>query len=136
MFDYLETTVNVSEQCLTVGDFNIPAFVDYVINNNHSDVCIALSNFMQYHSLKQFNDVKNTNSKILDLVVSTKDIACSVSRCESPLVNEAGHHPSLLIQISLRDVTSCLFDSNDDSYTYNFSKADFLGLYRAVSEVN
>lgn len=94
---------------ILIGDFNlsgtewgkINADSAHVVPLNIPDLrsqcfcdCITMNNF------KQFNQITNSNEKILDLVLCNS-CSMSVGRSGFPLVPEDAHHPSLEIHVNL-----------------------------------
>lgn len=77
---------------LLIGDFNIP---DYGSNNIMSLTLQAISNFEHFLELHQFNDVNNSNNRLLDLVLANRD--CKVEKAVDVLLNEDSHHPSIVV---------------------------------------
>nr|CAI5869568.1 unnamed protein product [Callosobruchus analis] len=73
-------------------------------------------------SLTQVNTILNTTGRMLDLVIT--DIECEVSRDLLPLVKEDAHHPSLSLLLS------------EVNTAYNFKRANFVGLYNALTYID
>nr|CAH7748761.1 unnamed protein product [Callosobruchus chinensis] len=85
-----------NDHVIVVGDFNIPSFV---VDETEPKLNI-LKNFMEVSDLEQYNNVRNTNDRLLDLILS--NINCHVQRDSSPpLVKEDRHHPSLTLEFSV-----------------------------------
>lgn len=121
----------IGENILIVGDFNVFSFA----NGDFSDARSRLiKNFSDFMNLKQYNIIPNNNNHILDLVLS--DIECTVSRSDTPLVNEDCHHPALHISLSLDNHRYRGFNVNSDCKHYNFRKANFPALYHCISNIN
>lgn len=90
LLDYIH-----NNSVMFIGDFNIPHFV-----SNSNERCTQLiCTFMDILSLKQHNNVLNSNNRLLDLVLTNFD--CETNRDEHPLVGEDQQHPALLINILL-----------------------------------
>nr|CAI5828323.1 unnamed protein product [Callosobruchus analis] len=68
--------------------------------------------------------------RILDLVVS--DMGVQTIRDTAPLIHEDLYHPSLSIVCDISSVT-VNFECNPSSFYYNFRKANYIGLYNALT---
>nr|CAI5848914.1 unnamed protein product [Callosobruchus analis] len=88
---------------------------------------------MEVSGLKQYNNVRNTNNRLLDLILS--NINCHVQRDSSSLVKEDRHHPSLTLQFSIAAHTIHNFKSNHELRMFNFRKANFPLMYHLVSQM-
>jgi hypothetical protein len=102
---------SLSSKVLLVGDFNAPGFgcVDGCVSDSR---CSAVTNFLNILNLSQHNVVYNDLGRLLDLLIA--DFNCEV------------HHDFLLfIARQIPDVAA-----------YNFRKADFVGLYRELMDVD
>ncbi|VEN35101.1 unnamed protein product [Callosobruchus maculatus] len=119
-----------NKDVIIVGDFNIPSFV---LDESEPKLNI-LKNFIEVSDLKQYNNVKNTNGRLLDLVLS--NITCQAQRDSSSLVKEDRHHPSLILQFSVTAQKSYNFRSNRDHRMFNFRKANFPLMYHLVSQMS
>nr|CAH7727822.1 unnamed protein product [Callosobruchus chinensis] len=89
---------------------------------------------MEVSDLEQYNNVRNTNDRLLDLILS--NINCHVQRDSSPLVKEDRHHPSLTLEFSVAAHTIYNFRSNRDLKMFNFRKANFPLMYHLVSQIS
>lgn len=125
---------------LLVGDFNLNTvswqisselFLEpFQTGNKFSEILDAIS----YFGLMQFNNVYNSNNKILDLILSNKNNSIlNVNQSLHYLVQENHHHRALdfLWNISL---TKCLSHSN--MQIYNFNKANYDNVNHQLSQVN
>nr|CAH7714150.1 unnamed protein product [Callosobruchus chinensis] len=107
-------------------DFNIPSFNIDNTDNKH----ILINNFMELCDLQQSNNVSNTNNRYLDLVFS--NIHNTTSKYDMPLVCEDRHHPSLLIEFSIKLSHTSDFLPNKVEHVFNFRKANYPLLYELV----
>lgn len=112
---------------IVVGDFNVPTYADSLISGVKYGIVSHLNNFLMLLNLVQYNQVRNVNDKILDLVLSNSH--CSVRKSLNPLFIEDIHQPTL--EINFTDIRLKSPDSfNKSSYnSYNFRKADLNVLY-------
>ncbi|KAJ3650040.1 hypothetical protein Zmor_021751 [Zophobas morio] len=105
IFEYLENNCLLSSNTVIVGDFNIPQYyVQMVLNkalNYISSSSIFLRDFLNVNNLRQCNFVLNSNTRLLDLVLISDNLNCTVSRNENPLVTEDQHHPSLSLTLGI-----------------------------------
>lgn len=112
VFDYIESTIDTSEQYLIVGDFYAPHFINHLVDADPlvgcGTVCITLSNVVNFQSLRQHNSARNSNSRILYLVLASNEVDYSVSKCGYPLVDKDMHHPSDSIRI--------FFDTTNENF--------------------
>lgn len=114
-----------------VGDFNIP---EYNQNNVSTGTLISLKSFCSYFEFEQYNNVTNSKNRILDLVFSDK--YCAVIKSCDVLLAEDEHHPSLDIEISVDKPNDDRSFAKCAKRKFNFRKADFNNLYRAINFKN
>ncbi|XP_063930365.1 uncharacterized protein LOC135142575 [Zophobas morio] len=133
LLEYLEATIAFTHPVLITGDFSIPEFVDCLNGMGMSYLFNIFKHFLSLNSLTQWNTILNHNARLLDLVVSTKDVITNISKEEFPLVREDLHHPCLSINITVKLVESSYFRNNPNSFYFNFKKADLVGLYSSIS---
>lgn len=133
---------NPDDQFLITGDFNIRyAFWScdnmgkFVLKDTsesgNDNLVYAMSNFLSFNDLKQFNFVYNINYRQLDLVISSNH--CNVKKSLSPLVKEDNHHPSLEININMTKLKSLTPASRVVSL---FRKCDYNAINKAIAKVN
>ena len=89
------------------GDFNVP-LLKWSASADGS-LCPSASydkrsrmflDTFSYCNLFQFNNVENTKSRLLDLVISNNSGIIDVCPCPGSLVEEDNHHPSLIVNLS------------------------------------
>nr|CAH7746847.1 unnamed protein product [Callosobruchus chinensis] len=85
--------------------------------------CNILKNFMEVSDLEQYNNIRNTNDRLLDFTLS--NINCHVQRDSSPLV-----------KFSVAAHTIHNFRSNRDLRMFNFRKANFSLMFHLVSQIS
>lgn len=78
-------------------DANNSFFEPNNVEAKYSDLIDALS----VCELMQFNSVVNNNNRILDLLLCNQFLLSQVTPCNSPLVGEDKHHPSLEFMLKL-----------------------------------
>jgi hypothetical protein len=115
-----------------VGDFNLPLITNSKFNlTAGGQIYVDLCFFLSLHNLVLRNDVTNDNDKTLDLVI-TNIPGLSVEREEDPLVPLDRHHPALSLCFYYPDHGSWHVTRTNE-VAYNFKRADFLGLWRSLS---
>lgn len=128
-----EQFIITQDNVIILGDFNVAQFVNGDLQDSKTQAVVG---FMNILNLKQVNNALNRNNRLLDLVITDTD--CSVIRESIPLVAEDPHHPALVITVRGPYVTRDNFPVNLDSNraSYNFRKADFIGLYNSLLTVD
>nr|CAI5867365.1 unnamed protein product [Callosobruchus analis] len=71
---------------------------------------------------------------MLDLVIT--DIECEVSRDLLPLVKKDAHHPSLSLLCNIKVDHERPFTVSEINTAYNFKRANFVGLYNALTYID
>ncbi|XP_063924694.1 uncharacterized protein LOC135138647 [Zophobas morio] len=134
LFGYIESQCTLDKNVIIIGDFNIPQYVEHFIHNdNMSGSSLPLYDFISFNNLTQHNKILNRNNRLLDLVLSSSDISCQISSCDSPLVKEDNHHPSLIVNTEKTpDISVRKFSPKCASFKYNFRKANFVHLYDSL----
>ena len=113
---------------IVVGDFNCP----HLLELKDAKSC-AVKNFMDFVGLDQKNQINNESGHILDLIL-TQDVSCTVKRDTNPILPEDTYHPSLNLSIKLdMERDKCIMY---EPKNYNFRKADFVGLYTYIQEID
>lgn len=133
IFSSIEQHCDLSTEVVIVGDFNVPELYNQLSGNQNTfstEVFATLNLFMNFNALmSQDNYVLNANRRILDLVLTSQKLDCLVTRSDESLVPEDSHHPTLMIKTSwVSKACQSNFDKNY-SYSYNYTRADFRGLY-------
>lgn len=116
------------------GDFNITNYVRYMELGDSGFVDgtgVLLDQFLDFFDAKQFNNVHNSRGRMLDLIVS--NLECAVKHDTMPLLREDRHHPALWVTVSVEFPRPKKFVYNCSVRSYNFRRADFRGLYDALS---
>ena len=132
IFDYLETSLKLDEHIIITGDFNIPDWH----SNRQANSCKPLLDFLNFTGYLQCNSILNSNSRLLDLIITSPKVNMTLVHSMDPLVQEDAHHPSLLGECSIaNDTTLPNFEANEN-LSYNFRKGDFRALYTALQTVN
>lgn len=129
--DMFQTHLIAVDNILIVGDFNAPRLTGGMSDGKST----ALRLFCEFSGSQQYNCVVNAASRLLDLVIST--FRCRVEEADRPFVPLDLHHPAL--SVSFIQPGSCDFlplRYNQTHSKYNFRKADFPGLYHALSETD
>nr|XP_026499894.1 uncharacterized protein LOC113403525 [Vanessa tameamea] len=125
--------LNPKDIFLIVGDFNVPSAI-WSPSSTSAELCEnignsmvnAMSSFMSLNNFSQYNLVSNINNRQLDLVFSNSN--CRVMRCETPLVKEDLHHPTLDIMLIDIKISSFL---SPPRIVKLFHKAD----YKIINEL-
>nr|CAI5854602.1 unnamed protein product [Callosobruchus analis] len=130
-FELLGQCVANHSNVLILGDFNITSYS----NANQSDrFCRTFTDFLDFTNLNQANTTLNSMGRMLDLVVT--DIDCEVLREPLSLVPEDAHHPSLSVVCNMNGGNEVPFTTNLTATAYNFKKANFIGLYNALTYID
>ena len=122
--------INSDGHNVIIGDFNIPGYSS-AFTDRHSTL---LRDYESLLNLSQYNFITNSNNRTLDLVFST--LPCTVSRCLEELVSIDMHHPPLSISIPFEGIRPPQFSSHISQTVYNFKKANYQLLYKAISEID
>ena len=125
---------NSKSNLIVVGDFNLTDYVKYY--NDLDGTCppsiMHLRNFMSFFGISQLNSVRNSNERILDLVMCQQTI--SVSESLDPLLPVDAHHPPLDIHLDIPVLLNK--PKHNCNRSYNFKKADFSLLYSEILAVD
>lgn len=130
LFEFFLSIDNIfGKNIIILGDFNLTSyskFVDEGIDDNYTR---ALNYFLSYMNLKQANSVKNSNQRILDLILHNNK-NCVVEAAPDVLLKEDGHHPALAVSLeyshSINRKQDFVIDLENN---YNFRKANFPQMY-------
>lgn len=126
------TASNPDHKILIFGDYNLNNFdwtVDYSLVT-HPTAIVVVNSFIQYLNLKQFNFIKNKNSRTLDLIFSDIDKIMVNKGCSFvPLADE--HHPPLDLICNFDH--SFVNDGSNQLTFYNFLKSDFSNFSNCLS---
>lgn len=118
-----------SFKIIMCGDFNIPMFAMC----NDDRYCVVLKHFCSIMNLVNYNFVKNLNNRLLDLILS--NFTCDVAKDTHPLTKESVHHPALTIEFTLNNCLLDNFDYSKGEKRFDFRKADFIGLYNDLVNI-
>jgi hypothetical protein len=124
---------SLSSKVLLVGNFNAPGFgcVDGCVSDSR---CSAVTNFLNILNLSQHNVVYNDLGRLLDLLIA--DFNCEVHHDFLPMLIESRHHPALFCSCTIEFAKSFTARQIPDVVAYNFRKADFVGLYGELMDVD
>lgn len=112
---------------ILVGDFNLPDLI--LPPEQRSRKTRLFQNFLDITNAKQYNDVKNVDGNILDLLITNTEFNFQILHSPDSVLPEDAFHPSLEITIqSLHLSPTQSFPFADDS-RYDFNKADYTLLY-------
>nr|CAI5854110.1 unnamed protein product [Callosobruchus analis]CAI5854565.1 unnamed protein product [Callosobruchus analis] len=114
-----------------MGDFNIS---NYVYGRTSDRLTHIFAEFLEFTNLSQINFTHNSIGRLLDLVVT--DVHCETTHDDVPLVVENMYHPSLSITCYTKSNHDNSFKANSLQNSYNFRKANFIGLYNALTYIN
>lgn len=126
-FDLLNGTGLLVHEFVILGDFNTPGFHDNITDS----FTTTLHNFVDFHDLRQCNNISNTYGRLLDLVFS--NLSCDVGKALDPLVEEDGYHPALSIDILMKSAPFRNFAVNTEAESFNFRKTNFPLLYERLA---
>ncbi|KAF9824369.1 hypothetical protein SFRURICE_002031 [Spodoptera frugiperda] len=132
---------NSDSLTLLMGDFNLSS-LDWTYDSN-SESCLAstsssgyltnlLTAFLALNNLKQYNWVKNHQSKILDLVLSDIE-KIKVDNCISPIRDLDRFHPAIEVALTL---TKGLKNNQKVISKPNYYKADYEAINRDLELID
>lgn len=118
-----------NKNLLLIGDFNISDYSNWIDNHISSVFTISIENFSNFLELSQNNYIRNSNGKILDLVLT--NFQCEVSLAADSIVPIDSHHPPLLIcfETTLQSKQNRV---KSNGTFYNFKRADLHSLYQTL----
>jgi len=130
---------HLDDEFLFVGDYNLPD-VGWVLNNGvlvptgaSTPRSVEFVNHFALWNLKQYNSVKNVNSRMLDLILSNSVCTFSVSHCINPLVAENIHHKALFVSLDSLHFKPAHIASR---LTRNFRSADYISINNDIGSLN
>lgn len=94
----------------------------------------AILNFQNFLDLRQFNTVKNSNDRLLDLILCNRD--CKVERAADVLTSEDLHHPALVTFYNIQNNQTRNKIKHNSDFKFNFKKANFPLLYQTLFEAD
>lgn len=103
----LEGSLDYLNNVFMIGDFNLNQ-IDWQLSPNHNylepqnaynNVCTILLDFANSICLRQFNNVRNCNNRILDLIFSNSSYPISVTAAFDNISKVDVYHPPLQIDI-------------------------------------
>lgn len=122
---------------LIVGDFNLGASIEWYLFEGS---CISLShngetaseliNTMAINELKQMNSIRNSNGRILDLLLTNTEVTIHPSE---PLTNVDSHHPPFVFNFVASNIK---FIKPVKSTKLNFYKANYFMINNELSQLN
>lgn len=129
--DLLSNVINVYDSnVLILGDFNTPNLYGN-INDKKSSQLLSFANLC---NMVQYNNVKNSFNRILDLVYA--NFNCNVLHDHCPMVQVDEYHPALNIFLGFNLQNLSNFEINSKNIQYNFRKANFPLLYNSILGIN
>lgn len=126
-------SLDLNSFILVLGDFNL-SNVKWIYSNDDKCLipCNALTDFevetidsMLTMSFVQFNGIRNSIGRILDLVYTYEDLILTVTEATFLLSNNSIHHKALLISFDISFLNCYSEDSNQYDCIYDFLKADY-----------
>lgn len=135
-FDTLDLYADIfASNILIVGDFNIEKITNsnFLRADTNDKRLSVLKNNLSLFNLESFNNVCNSHSKTLDLVLSNYRNVI-VEKDLDPLIKEDLYHPALAIAFTCEQNT--VNDANNTEKMYNFKHANFELLYRKIRNTN
>lgn len=136
------TNFGSSSKIMILGDFNLPNINWYDSNNNsvepyllsRSETYEHFVDMLDLCSLHQFNQVRNSNNAILDLVLSNTEFdGTVVERTSDSIINKEDiHHPTLYINIK----TKISYLKCKNHRKLNYRRADYIKINDELSHTN
>lgn len=127
----VNNVLNIVDDVMILGDFNL-GFIKWArLNENkhctipsayHKSLGYALIDFISLNNLYQFNDICNSENRVLDLVLSNVENV-TVTSPPDLLSKLDPRHPGLLVSISHSSIEPLKPCSRSDG---NFFKADYV----------
>lgn len=134
---------NVNDSFVMCGDYNLggsitwchdPLSSNYYASDVNGSIPNELLDMLSLCDLNQLNVVRNGVVRTLDLcITSLQPDHVSITRSNSPLVPEDGHHPALDMCV---DLSRCKFLVERRPPKVNFFKADYDHLNKGLMEVD
>jgi len=132
-FDKLDMYKFKNEHILILGDFNLPITGTGFDLSNGNEICKHQLFFNELYGLTSKNNVLNVLGRTLDLVL-TDMLDLTVHEETTPLVKIDNYHPALILEYTLNSKQNVC--SKNNSFTYNYSKANFYALYKEFATTN
>ncbi|KAJ3656561.1 hypothetical protein Zmor_015631 [Zophobas morio] len=87
---------------------------------------IPLCDFINFNDLQQQNLVTNAKGRLLDLILCSKNLKCTVMQSNTPVVDEDAHHPalSIILQVPAANLKESNFNFSRIKTKYNFRKGN------------
>lgn len=118
---------------IILGDFNLREYAAYVQQGLSCNRLQPFLNFVNFMDITQHNYVYNSENKLLDLILS--NTTCTVEHAQNILVREIPIHPALVCFYKYAS-KSKKNKHTEMNIFYNFRKANFIGLYDHLCEIN
>lgn len=125
---------------IIVGDFNLPniRWVNMLNENFLQPTQVdsrssSLIDILSYSEFLQYNNVRNSNDKVLDLILCNRDMITNVTHTDAPLVEEDPHHASLEFYFKIESLKPLEHSNNK---LFNFNKADYTNINRELADVD
>lgn len=123
----------INEQVIFLGDFNVPNFM----NSINCTKSASLHNLCELLNLTQYNNVRNLDQNILDLVFSNLSGRFLIERMNLPFVPEdRRYHPAIEIDFTFVFSPKLPKFPPSNNLRYNFRKANYEQLYFDFSEMD
>lgn len=121
----------LKQDCIVLGDFNLPGLVSGVVNEQKCE----FYSFLAFSNLVQVNNVRNANNVLLDLVIVSSSFQnCRVVTDDDPLLPVDQHHPALSISFDREcEWTEC---EQVQTTKFNFKKANYRLMYNMFQNVD
>lgn len=119
-----------NSEMIVLGDLNMPGYVNELSCNG---VVNSFRAFLAFNNLGQYNQIRNANNVILDVVVASFE-SISVDNAKEILLPMDGHHPCL--SVSLLTQTALKQCKLLPTTKFNFKKANFLLMYNLFKSQN
>ncbi|XP_045459260.1 uncharacterized protein LOC123669713 [Melitaea cinxia] len=137
----LQKNINNLENVLLVGDFNLSRIewiqhmsISHVVPRiSGGVVCSTLIDFAAYASFKQYNNIKNKQQKILDLVFSNTSCPLTVTNPTDILSSVDSYHPPIEINLTFEKQKPLKPKTNT---VLQFYKADYNSIREKLLSVD
>lgn len=143
-FDLLQSLLGRTnpEHFYLLGDYNLPN-IDWVTCTastsqtaltckGNSPICTHLGQLMSFLGAHQFNNARNVNGKILDLIISNDD--CTTYSPTDYLLQLDNHHPPFCVFVSVSLPNNSMVRKTVKKF--NYFKANYDNINQDLKEIN
>ena len=119
-----------TSKILIAGDFNFPKYIDYHTANYLDTRLEILHTFLNITLFKQYNYIRNSYNRILDLVFANFD--CYVTKSDTTILPNETFHPPLRIDFSFEFIDLHRLPDLNCKPRYDFLRPDITAINHAL----